>query len=556
MTPTRFTATTVAALLLATSLHAETTPPKLIVQITVDGLRADLLSRYEASFVEGGFRRLMEQGVWYTNAHHQHANTETIVGHATLSTGAHPSAHGMIGNAWMDRGSGKLAYNIEDQDYPMLPVAGMEGDGDQVDPSQDLASSDGRSPRNLLSTTFADELVKSTNGRAKVFGISSKDRSAVAMAGHAGKAFWMSTSTGAYESSEYYYEAYPKWVLDWNAKRPADVAIGTDWALSSPLDSYLLAENDDRPYEVDLKGYGRTFPHSYEAPKDGLYYTQVVVSPLGDQLTADFAKAAILNEGLGHDDTTDYLSVSFSGVDAVNHFFGPSSLENEEVTRSLDAVLEQFFEFVDLTVGAENVVYVLSADHGMPELPEFVGQRGFKAERMFAEDLQDDLNALLLNTFGIDNAVKYFFRPYIYLDHDAIREAAVDKRDVERLIVDTLTDRSGIAVAMPIPPFADQVGHPLEVAIRNNYNQQRSGDIYVAQSPYAFLVNKSTLAAMHGSPWAYDTHVPMIFAGPDITPRKISRSVATTDVAVTLSTMLGITLPSAASGNALEEVLR
>lgn len=543
------------ALLFASALQAETSQPKLVVQITVDGLRGDLLSRYESSFGDGGLRHLMEQGVWYTNAHHKHANTETIVGHATLSTGAHPSAHGMIGNAWMNRGSGQLAYNIEDPIFPMLPVAGLDGDGEQVDPAQNVDGSDGRSPLNMLSTTFADELVKTTNGRAKVIGISGKDRSAVAMAGFAGKAFWMSTSTGAFETSTYYYDAYPKWVTDWNAKRPAVAAVGTSWTLSSPIESYLLADNDDRDYETDLKGFGVTFPHPYGDPEDGLYYTQVLISPLGDQITADFAQTAIIAEGLGHDDTTDYLSVSFSGVDATNHFFGPSSLENEEMVRSLDRVLEGFFNFVDVAVGNENVVYVLSADHGMAELPEFVAQRGFQAERMFAEDLQDDLNGVLLNTFGIENAVKYFFRPYIYLDHGAIHEASADKRAVERLIVDTLSDRSGIAVAMPVPPFADQIGHPLEASIRNNFNQRRSGDIYVAQSPYAFLVNKSSLAGMHGSPWNYDSHVPIIFAGPGIKPQRVARDVATTDVAVTLSSLLGTSLPSAATGNALEEVL-
>lgn len=170
---------------------------------------------------------------------------------------------------------------------------------------------------------------------------------------------------------------------------------------------------------------------------------------------ANFAQTAILAEGLGHDDTTDYLSVSFSGVDATNHFFGPSSLENEEMVRSLDKVLDGFIKFVDVTVGNENVIYVLSADHGMPELPEFVALRGFEAERMFAEDLQEYLNEILVTKFGINNAIKFFFRPYIYLDHDAIQQAGVDKRDVGRTIVDTLTERSGIAVTMPVPPFAD-----------------------------------------------------------------------------------------------------
>ncbi|MCP4382468.1 MAG: hypothetical protein GY798_13805 [Hyphomicrobiales bacterium] len=174
--------------------YADTIEPddiRLVVQITVDGLRGDLIDRYFDSFGPDGFRRLTDGGVWYTDAHHQHANTETIVGHATLATGANPSEHGMIGNAWYDRASGRLGYNIEDPDHALLPVPGIEGSGEQIDPTQAAAESTGRSPSNLLATTFSDELHKSNNGLSKIIGVSGKDRSAVAMAGHAGKAFWM-----------------------------------------------------------------------------------------------------------------------------------------------------------------------------------------------------------------------------------------------------------------------------------------------------------------------------------------------------------------------------
>lgn len=538
------------------ALQAESpASPTLIVQITVDGLRADLLNRYAPSFGPDGFRRLMDQGVWYTDAHHMHANTETIVGHATLATGAHPAGHGMIGNAWLDRPSGQLAYNIEDPNHPILQVFETKEDSEQLDPAQLAAGNSGRSPLNMFSTTFADELIKSNNGRSKAFGISGKDRSAVAMAGHAGKAFWMSTSTGAFETSDFYYDAYPDWVAQWNNRRPADAAIGTSWELKEPLDSYLLADNDDRLYEADLRGFGRTFPHPYGDPSDGLYYTQVLVSPLGDELVADFGKAAVLSENLGGDEWPDYLSLSFSGVDATNHFFGPSSLENEEMVRALDRVLADLFRFLDKQVGADKVIYVLSADHGMPEMPEYATQQGFPAMRIFAENLQDDLNAAVSAAFGVENVIRYFFRPYIYLNSEAIEAAGQDQREIERLIVDHLEARPEVSIALPTTPFPHQVDHPLSRSILNNFNPLRSGDIYVAPTAYTYLINKSSIAVMHGSPWAYDSHVPIIFAGPGIKAQKISRKVPTVDVAVTLSNMFGVTLPSAASGEALHEVL-
>lgn len=528
---------------------------KLIVQITVDGFRGDLLSRYEPSFGEGGFRRLTEGGVWYTNAHHLHAKTETIVGHTTLSTGANPSEHGMIGNAWLDRATGRLGYNIEDISSPLLPVPGFAGEGDQLDPAQAIAQASGRSPKNILASTFADELSKANNGGSRIVAISGKDRSAVAMAGHVGKAFWMSTSTGAYETSTYYYDAYPDWVLEWNAARPADAAIGTSWELSDPIETYLLAENDDRPYEVDLKGFGRTFPHAYGDPTDGLYYTQVLVSAFGDWLTADFAKAAVIGENLGGGDYPDLLSVSFSGVDAVNHFFDPSSLENEETVRALDRTLADFFAFLDERVGPEHLLFVLSGDHGMPEMPEFMAEKGFNVERNFNQELMNKVNAEVAEAVGVEGAIGQFFRPYIYLNDEAIADAGVERQIVERAIVDSLMNQPGIAKAMPRQPLPEHRGDYLEAPIQRNFHPLRSGDIYVAQAPYSFLFEEGTVAVMHGSPWNYDTHVPIIFAGSGIDPAIVSRKVGTVDVAVTLSSLFGTTQPSGASGSVLDEVV-
>ncbi len=529
---------------------------RLVLQITVDGLRGDLLTRYTDSFGDGGFRRLMEGGVWYTDAHYLHASTETVVGHATLATGAHPSQHGMVGNAWLDRTTGALGYNIEDLAAPILPVAGFGGQGKQLDPAQAIAQAGGRSPRNLLTTTFADELFKSTGGQSRIFAVSGKDRSAVTMAGHVGKAFWMSTSTGAFETSRYYYDEYPGWVAEWNTRRPADAAVGTAWELSGPPESYLLADNDDRPYEMDLRGFGRTFPHPYDAPEDGLYYSQVLLSPLGDELTADFAMAALKAAELGQDAFADYLSVSFSGVDAVNHFFGPSSLENEEIMRRLDRTLAALFDDIDRAVGAEHVLIVLSADHGMPEMPEYMAEQGFATARNTNGALKDALNETLLQDFGIEQAVAQFFRPYLYLNDAAISAAGADRRTVERAIVEDLEARDGIAIALPRDPFPDQVDHQLAPLIRRSFHPQRSGDIYVAQAPYSFLFDEGAVAVMHGSPWAYDTHVPVIFAGPGIDPQTVARRVATVDVAVTLSNLLGVSLPASAAGQVLSEVVR
>lgn len=527
---------------------------RLVLQITVDGLRGDLLNRYQAGFGKGGFRYLMTRGIVYANAQYQHANTETIVGHTTLATGTFPSQHGMVGNVMYDRKAGELTYNIEDPDAPLLPSREESTGGEQVDPTQKLARTKGRSPVAILVPTFGDGLSAYYAGRSKVFGVSGKDRSAVAMAGHTGKAFWYSTNDGDFITSRYYYDAYPDWVDRWNGRREAEKHAGTEWKLSANKSTYLLAGQDDRPYEADLKGYGRTFPHQFGEAGSRLLYTQLLVSPVGDQLLLDFTKALISSEQLGQNTVPDYLSISFSSVDAVNHFFGPSSLENEEVIRQLDHTLADLFEFIDETVGLKHTLIVLSADHGMADLPEYMTELGYAAGRLVPEEIIAVANQAG-QQLGIDEVVRFFFRPYLYLNDDKIITAKLDHARVEQAVATALTHLEGIYLAVSTDSLATQQGNPLREQVRRNHHDTRSGDIYVIQDPYWFLFDEGPIAGMHGTPWRYDTHVPLIFVGPGITAQTIQRLVHPVDVAPTIAALLGMTPPASAHGMPLVEVL-
>ena len=527
---------------------------RLVLQITVDGLRGDLLNRYEAGFGKDGFRYLLDKGTVYTNARYQYANTETIVGHTTLATGTFPSQHGMIGNVWFDRETKELAYNIEDADAPLLPTRDEATEGEQVDPAQKMSRTQGRSPRAILVPTFSDGLAAYYGGRSKIFGVSGKDRSAVAMAGQVGKAFWFSTDTGDFVTSSYYYDAYPEWVRDWNAQRQAEKYGGTKWELGDDISTYLLGAQDDRPYEVDLKGYGRVFPHPFEQD-DKLLYTKILVSPVGDRLLLDFSKTLVTNEKLGQDAIPDYLSVSFSGVDATNHFFGPSSLENEEVVRQLDRTLAELLKFIDKSVGLKHTLIILAADHGMADMPEYMTELGYEAGRLDPDGIVAIANKTG-KTFGIDEVVRFFFRPYIYLNDEKIAAANRDRTMIEQAVAAALTDSNGIALAVATSTLTSRQANPIIVQVRNNTHVARSGDIYVIQRPYWFLFDKGPVAVMHGSPWRYDTHVPIIFAGPGIDAQSVHRQVHPVDVAPTISTLLGMSPPAATQGSPLKEVLR
>ncbi|MGI9511206.1 MAG: alkaline phosphatase family protein [Geminicoccaceae bacterium] len=536
-------------------------PPKLILQITVDQLRGDLLTRYLDRMGEGGLRYLLDEGVVYLDAHHTHANTETIVGHVTLATGAQPAVHGMIGNAWFDRKKGRLVYNVEDDDFPILSAdAGVDKEG-EIDPTQKAAGTDGRSPRAILTSTFSDEMAIAYGEEAKIFGVSVKDRGAISMAGHAGKAFWFSKSGGEFITSSYYYDQYPDWVAAWNAEQLPLAYADQTWDLLHDRASYRNGDRDDLDYETDLPGFGRVFPHAY-GPADGkLFTTLLTLSPAGDALTVDFAKALVDAEEIGQDNVPDYLSVSLSCTDYVGHVFGPSSLEMEDQLLRLDLALADLLAFIDARIGLDETLIVLSADHGAAEPPGYLNELGIPARTIDPASWNKEPGlARLRERFGLgEELIAEYFHPYIYLDREAIAASGFDQEEVERAVAEEVMLLPGIDFAISSSALAkgDFPETPIIGSILNNANPHRSGDVFVVFEPHAFIndFDGLSVASHHGSPWSYDSFVPMIVAGHGLEPTTVARKIETVDLAPTLSAYLGIKPPSGADGNLLSEVL-
>jgi predicted AlkP superfamily pyrophosphatase or phosphodiesterase len=535
--------------------------PKLILQITVDQLRGDMPASVYDRLGEGGFRYLYENGVVYENAHHRHANTETVVGHATLATGADPADHGMIGNIWFDKELGRTVYNIEDDRYTLVGEGGGVDQDVEMDPTQKAAGTDGRSPASILSTTFSDELALSTNGKAKIFGVSVKDRGAVPMAGHAGKAFWFSKANGEFVTSTYYYDAYPGWVKAWNRKKLPLAYAETSWELMHDRSTYTYGDFDDMPWETDVPGFGVVFPHPFGKADGKLFTTLLTVSPAGDELTLEFAKELIVEEGLGQDEVPDYLSISFSSTDYVGHIFGPASLESEDNLLRLDKTLSELLAFVDRQIGLENTLVVLSADHGAAEAPAQLNEFGIDA-RVFEPDKLDKEEAIetVKAKYGIaQELIARFEHPYAYLNHDVLRERGLDADEVSRTIASVLTTFDGVAYAVPSIDLIEgkMPDTRLYRQILRNFNPKRSGDIYLVLEPQWFVADFDglTVTSTHGSPWRYDTFVPVIFAGNGLTAETVFREVQTVDIALTLAKYLRIKAPSGATGAPLTEVL-
>ena len=536
--------------------------PKLVLQITVDALRGDLPSRFSSVLGDGGFRYLMEQGINYSNANYQHANTETIVGHVSLATGTVPAAHGMVANVWFDRELDRLVYNIEDPDYRLLTVGADVDTRTEIDPSQRAAKVEGRSPNNILSSTFSDEMAVHFSGRSRIFAVSVKDRGAVSLAGHAGKAFWFSKASGEFITSNYYYQQYPDWVNEWNVRKPAADYADKSWTLTHPQAKYLFGNADDREYETDFPGFGRTFPHPYGKADDKYFTTRLTLSPAGDELTLDFAKTLLVNEQLGQDDVPDYLAISFSSTDYVGHLFGASSLETEDNIARLDRTLADLFSFIDKEVGLKNTLIVLSADHGQPEVPGHLHERGIDKAHYFDTKTLDKTPAImaLKKQFGIgEELIEAFFQPYLYLNHDLIRDKRLDQAEVEKAVAEELMKFDGVAYAVSSTALrTDNLPNTLMThSILHNFHPKRSGDIYLVFEPNVFINDFDGLivASTHGSPWRYDTFVPVIFAGAGLPAVTVGRTVTPYDIAPTLAAYLGVKPPSGAIGMPLQEVL-
>lgn len=550
-----------AACLLSAAVNAAD-KPKLILQITVDQLRGDLPTRYYDRLGAGGFRYLWESGIVYGNAHHAHANTETIVGHATLATGAYPSVHGMIGNLWFDRETGFTTYNVEDANYRLLTEGADVNEDAEIDPTQRAARSEGRSPAAIEVTTFADELRSNTGGAAKVIGVSVKDRGAISMAGHSGTAYWFSKANGEFVTSTYYLDRYPDWVSTFNNTRPAQQFAGKSWELLQKRDGYLFSDSDDREWETDVAGFGRVFPHAYGDGNSPYFTTWLTLSPAGDRMVLDFAKKALIEEQLGVDAITDYLAVSFSSTDYVGHVFGPSSLEAEDNILQLDRTLAELLAFVDEQVSLDNTLIVLSADHGGPDAPGYLNSLGIPAGYVDPEswDREAAVDRIKKQFDVRGELIETYEHPYLYFSADVKNDKSIDLQALEAAVVNELSKFPGVALA--VSSSALRQGNlpdtDLYRAVIRNFHPNRSGDVFIVFEPNWFINDFDGLvvASTHGSPWSYDTNVPIVFAGAGIEAETVYRKVHTVDVAATLSAYMRIKAPSGSVGAPLPEVLK
>ena len=289
--------------------------PTLVVGIVVDQMRFDYLTKYAKRYSPDGFKKFLNKGFLLTNAHFSHLGTYTAVGHASIYSGTTPSDHGIIGNNWYDKYLKKSIYCVDDTNYYSLGT---------------LNNSGGKSPKRLMTTTITDQVRLAQNMKGKSIGIALKDRSSILPAGHsATSAYWYEgKDENNWITSSYYMDKLPKWVLDFNSNNNADKYLSSPWHTLYPIDTYVQSLADDNPYEGTFKGEtSPTFPHDLPAlRKENGNYDLIKDTPFGNDLTLEFAKAAIKGEELGQHDVIDFLALSFSSTDYVGHQYGTDAI--------------------------------------------------------------------------------------------------------------------------------------------------------------------------------------------------------------------------------------
>jgi len=520
-------------------------PPRLVVVVVVDQLRADYIDRFRPFFGEGGFERFIKDGARMTRARYRHGITVTCAGHATILTGSSPAVSGIIANEWWNAGQGRVEYCARDDDSPLVGVHGQ-----------------GRSPKNLVGSTVGDVLRLSNGGRSHVIAVSGKDRSAIMLGGRvADAAYWMEDTL--FVTSKYYRDTLPEWVRNFNASGQATSFFGRTWDRVLPPAQYAGQGPDDAPWERDKGGMGRAFPHvlgSAESTPGKRYVEALEYSPFQNELVVDFAIEAVRNEGLGGDNAPDILAVGLSANDRIGHAFGPDSHEVLDMMVRTDRLLARFLDFLDQQVGLDSTVVVLTADHGVAPVPEYAQSRlpGLGARRVRSRTLTAVAESTLVHRFGPSpdrRWVAFHDAPSIYLNETALEHSDIPVDSAAVLVANAIARVPGInsvrTRAELLRLRLDGDTSPVSLS----FFPGRSGHVVYVPDPYV-VVEPEPDGTTHGTPWSYDQSVPVLFLGNRIRVGSHDDEVHVVDIAPTLSVILGIDRPAAATGKVLTGILR
>jgi predicted AlkP superfamily pyrophosphatase or phosphodiesterase len=521
--------------------------PKLVVGIVIDQMRWDYLYKYNELFAaNGGFKRLLNNGFSCENTFIPYVPTVTGAGHTCIYTGSVPAIHGIVGNNWIDNIDHKRYYCTDDSTVRTVG-----------DTSVDVRMS----PRNMFTTTIGDELRMATNFQSKVIGISLKDRAAILPAGHAANAAYWYDKKGNFISTNYYMDSIPLWLQAFNKRKIADSLYSLAWVQYLPWNlvtqSYPYTEyaEDASPYGDKPFGKNQTgLP--YDLSKYiGKDYGKIATTPQGNVLLEMMAEATITNEQLGKGKSTDMLAISFSSPDYIGHAFGPDSYEQLDDYARLDAVLGKFFDYLDSTIGKDQYVVFLTADHGVSHIPGFDSSHHLPGGYFLGEEMMKDMNTQLAAKYGADSIVAGMDNFQVSLNHALIESNSLDKKAIIQWVIHYLQSQTSIADAFELKDVND---FPLTATqkemVVNGYFPSRSGDIQIIVKPG--FVEGDGPADSHGVWNPYDSHIPLLWYGWGIKHGATNRETYMTDIAPTVTALLHIQMPDGCIGKVIPEVMK
>lgn len=519
--------------------------PKLVVGIVVDQMRQEYLYRYGAKFGPGGFKRMMNEGFMLTNAHYNYVPTYTGPGHASVYTGTTPAIHGIIGNDWYDKNLKKMVNCVEDPDQK--PV-GSNGNGDV-------------SPWRMLTTTITDEMKIASQKRSKVISLSIKDRGAVLPGGHmADAAYWYDGSTGKFITSTYYRLTLPEWMDKFNEKNLADQYLSQTWNTRLPIADYTESGPDDSPYEEIFNGKERpVFPYDLKVLRaTNGNFAMLAETPFGNDLLLAAARAALQGERLGKNTATDFLGISFSSPDIIGHSFGPNSIEVEDTYIRLDQNLADLFSILDAEVGRGKYIVFLTADHAVADVPQYLKDNKVPVDYQRRDTAS--YNTFLRKNFPGKQVIQNVSNNQVFLNQDLFqgdpKTSGIDLLVAAESVASYIISQKGIAQVFTKGQLRqgsfDEEG-PRGMVIRG-FHPKRSGDIAYLTEP-GWLSSSSTTGTSHGTPYSYDTHVPVLFFGAGVKPGSSSAYHPITDIAPTLSVLLKIKFPNGCTGQPIRELI-
>lgn len=515
--------------------------PRLVVGIVIDQMRYDYITRYWHHYGERGFRKLVREGHNFTNTHFNYVPTYTGPGHASIYTGTTPSVHGIVGNDWYDRSKSGNVYVTEDPNVQGVGTGGAAGK---------------MSPRPMITTTVSDELRIASNMRSKVIGVALKDRGAILPAGHsANGAFWFESSSGNWISSSWYFNQLPQWATEFNSRKRPHELMKQPWVMLMPPEKYAESTADDTPYEeLFINENKPVFPHDFNKNSPG-NLDLIKYSPGGNTLTKEFALAAMKGEQLGKDEFTDILAISFSSPDYAGHRFGTHAVEMQDMYLRLDLEIAELIAEVEKHAGKEHVVFFLTADHAAIPNPLFLRDRKVPAGIFHIATVQDSLRRYLKNQTGFDQLLLALENDQVYLDHQLIRSKKLDYDAICNDVAYFLLQFDGVAATLTARDLmANEYNWGIRSMVQKGFYPKRSGDVVLILEPG--LIEYKTKGTTHGSAYTYDTHVPLLFYGAGIKPGSSQRHINITDIAPTLSQMLGIQSPNGTTGKVIEELFK